>query len=72
MEELMVKEMPVSLDDGDMYELFVWTDPTNEDSTSVKQIIRIMEHTQNLVEVLCERLAIAQGLTGNKITTGPK
>ena len=33
----MVKEIPVSLDDGDMHKLSVQTDPTNEDSTRVKQ-----------------------------------
>ena len=66
----MVKEWPVSLDDGDMCKLWVQTDPTNEDLTRVKQRIRILDHPKNLLEVLCARLAIAQGLTGNDITTG--
>ena len=66
----MVKELPVSLDDGDMRKLTVWADPTNEYSTRVKQKIRIMDHPKNLLEVLHERLAIAQGLTRNNITAG--
>ena len=66
----MVKERPVSLDDGDMRELLVQTDPTNEDFTHVKQIISILDHPKNLLEVLRSRLAIAQGLIGNNITTG--
>ena len=37
LEELMVKELPLSLEDGDMRKLSVSTDPTNEDSTRVKQ-----------------------------------
>ena len=67
----MVKEMPMSLDYGDMRKLSVRTDPKNEDSTHVKQIIRIRDHPKNLLEVLFGRLEIAQGLTGNTITTGP-
>ena len=66
----MVKEMPVSLDDGDMRELSVRTDPTNEDSTRIKQRISILDYPQNLLEILCARLVIYQGLTGNNITTG--
>ena len=54
-----------------MRKLSVHTDPTNEDSTRVKQKIRILDHPKNLLEVLRERLAIAQGLSGNNITTGP-
>ena len=71
LEELMAKEWPVSLNNSDMYELLVQTDPTNEDSTHVRQRIRILDHPQNLLEVLFEWLAISQGLTGNEITTGP-
>ena len=44
-------------------------DPANEDSTRIKQKIRIFDHPKNLIEVLRERLAIVQGLTGNKIAT---
>ena len=46
-------------------------DPTNEDSTRVKQKFRILDHPKNFLEVLRARLAIAQGLTGKSITTGP-
>ena len=67
----MFKELPVSLDDGDMHELFVRTDPTNDDSTRVKQKNRIQDHPKTVLKVLCARLAIAQVLTGNCITTGP-
>ena len=71
LEDLMFKERPVSLDDGDMRELSVQTDPANEYLTRVKQRTRILDHPQNLLEVLRARLAISQGLTGNDITTGP-
>ena len=71
LEDLMVKERPVSLDDGDMRRLSVQTDPTNENSTRVKQIIRIMDHPKNLSEVLLSRIEISQRLTGNNIKTGP-
>ena len=67
----MVKELPLSLDNGDMRKLSIWTDPTNEDSTCVKQNICILGHPKHLLEVLRARLAIAQSLTGNNITTGP-
>ena len=67
----MVKELPVSLDDGDMRKFSVQKDPTNEDYTCIKRKIRILDHPKNLLEVLCARLAISQGLTGNNITTGP-
>ena len=67
----MTKERPVSLDDGDMHKLSVRMDPTNEDSNHVKRRIRILDHPQNLLEVLCTRLTISQGLTGTDITTGP-
>ena len=60
-EDLMVKELPVSLEDGDMRKLSVRTDPTNEDSTRVKQKNRILDHPENPLEVLCARLTIAQG-----------
>ena len=54
-----------------MQELSVRTDPTNEDSTRVKQRIRILDHPKNLLEVLCARLAISQRLTGNNTKTVP-
>ena len=61
-ENLMVKELPLSVEDGDI--------PTNEDSTRIKQKIRILDHPKNLIEVLNARLAISQGLNGNNIKTG--
>ena len=70
LEDLIVKELPLSLDKGDMRELSVCTDPTNEYSTRVKRKIRILDHPENFLKFLRERLAIAQGLTGKKITTG--
>ena len=48
------------------------TDPTNEDSTRIKRKIRIFDHPKNFIEVLRASLTIAQGLTRNNITTGPK
>ena len=71
MENFMVKELPVSLDYGDMRKLSVWTDPTNEDSTRVKQKNRILDHPKKIIEVLRARLVIVQGLTVNNITTVP-
>ena len=65
----MVKELPSPLDYGDMRKLAVRTDPTNEYSTRNKQIIHILDHPKNLIEVLRARLTIYQGLTGNNITT---
>ena len=47
------------------------TDPTNEDSTRIKRKTRIFDHPKHLIEVLHARLAIAQSLTGNNITTVP-
>ena len=46
-------------------------DPSNEDSTRIKQKILILDHPKNLIKVLRAMLAIAQGLTGNNITAGP-
>ena len=40
----MVKELNFSLEDGDMRKLLVHTDLINEDSTCVKQKIRILDH----------------------------
>ena len=37
----MVREMSLSLEDGDMRKLSVGIDPTNEDLTHFKQKIRI-------------------------------
>ena len=54
-----------------MRELSVRTDPSNEDSTRVKQKIHILDYPKNLIEVLRARLAIVQDLTGNNIATRP-
>ena len=67
----MVKEMTVSLDYGFMHKLLVQTDPTNEDLTRVKRRVCTMEHPKKLLDVLRAIITIAQGLTGNNITTGP-
>ena len=57
--EFMVKELTSSLENGDMRELPVRTDPSNEDSTRIKRKIRILNHPKNLIYVLRARLAIA-------------
>ena len=41
---LMVKELPSSLEDGDISKLSVLIDMTNEDSTPIKRKIRILDH----------------------------
>ena len=61
----------MSLEYGAIRELPVLAYPENEDSTHIKRKIRILDHPKKLIEVLSARLAIAQGLTGNNITTGP-
>ena len=52
LEDLMDKEMLSSSQDGDIRELSVLSDPSNEKSTNIKQRIRILEHPNNLIEVL--------------------
>ena len=71
LKDLMEKEVQSSLQDGNIRELSVLADTLNEDSTHIKHKIRILDHPKNLIEVLCARLAIAQGSTDNNITTGP-
>ena len=66
----MDKEMLSSSQDGDIRELSVLSDPSNENRTKIKQKIRILAHPNNLIEVLRARLAIEKGLIGNAITTG--
>ena len=63
LEDLMVNELPLSLEDGDIREMSVLTDPTNEDSTRIKQKIRILDHPKNHIDILHTSLAIFQGLT---------
>ena len=71
LEDLMDKEVLSSSQDGTIRELLVLSDPSNEQSTNIKQKIRILDHPKNLIEVLRARLAIKKGLIGNTITTGP-
>ena len=67
----MVNEVSSSLEEGDIHEISVLTDLANEDSTSIKQKTRILDHPKKLIEFLHTRLEISQGLIGNNITTGP-
>ena len=71
LEDSTEKEVQSSLEDGDIRELSVLADPANEDSTYINRKIRILDHPKKLIEVLRARLAIGQGITGNKIKTGP-
>ena len=71
LEDLMEKEVQSSTQDGAICELSVLADPTNEQSTKIKQKIRILDHPKNLIKVLRARLAIEKGITGNATTTGP-
>ena len=71
LEDLMEKEVQSSLEDEEICELSVLTDPENEDSTRIKQKIRILDHPKNLIKVLCARITIGQGIIGNNTTTGP-
>ena len=57
----MLKELKLSPEDGDIRELPVLTDLTNNDSTHIKRKIRILDHLKNLIEILCAKLVIAQG-----------
>ena len=55
----MEKEVQSSLQDGAICELSVLADPSNEDSTLIKQNIRILDQTKNLLEVLRAKLVIS-------------
>ena len=68
---LLEEELQSSLQDGAIRELSVLADLEIEDSTKIKRNIRILDHPKNLIKVLRARLVIAQGLTGNNITTVP-
>ena len=48
LEDLMVKELTLSLDYRKMRELSVRVDPYNENSACVKRKIRILDHLKNL------------------------
>ena len=52
LEDLMDKEMPSSSQDGEIRELSVLSDPSNEKSTEIKERIIILEHPKKLIEVL--------------------
>ena len=69
LEDLMDKEVLSSSQDGDICDLSVLSDPSNKKSTQLKQRIRIIEHSKNLIKVLRAQLAIKKGLIGNAITT---
>ena len=71
LEDLMVKELPLTLEDSDMRKLSAHTDPTNEDSTRINPKIWYLDNPNKLSEVLRARLAISQCLTCNKISMGP-
>ena len=67
----MEKEVQSSTQDSTIRELSVLADPSNEQSTKIKQNIRILDHPNNLIEVIRARLAIEKGIAGNAIITGP-
>ena len=67
----MDKEVLSLSQDGDICDLSVLSNPSNEKRTKIKQRICILDHPKNLIEVLRDRLAIEKGLIGNAITTGP-
>ena len=58
LKDLMEKEVQSSLEDRAIRELSVISDLGNEDSTRIKQKIRILDHHKNLIKVLRARLAI--------------
>ena len=71
LEDMMDNEVLSSSQDGEIRELSVLSDPSNDKSTNIKQRIKILAHPKNLMEVLRDRMAIEKGLIGNAITTGP-
>ena len=58
LEDLMEKEVQSSTQDGFIRELSVLADPTNQHFNKIKQKMRILDHSKNLIEVLRARLAI--------------
>ena len=62
LEDLMDKEVLSSSQDGDIRDLSVLSDPANENSTKTKQRICILDHPNNLIEVLRSQLSIKKGL----------
>ena len=71
LEDLTDIEVQSSTQDGIIHELSVLSDPSNKQSTKIKQKIRILDHPKNLIEFLRSQLAIEKGIAGNAITTGP-
>ena len=71
LEDLLEKEVQSSIEDRNIRVLSVLADPANEDSTCIKRNIRIFGDHKNLIDVLCARLVIEQGITKNNITMGP-
>ena len=71
LEDMMDKEVLSSTKDGEIRELSVLSDPSNENSMKIKQRIKILAHPKNFMEVLRDRVAIEKGLIGNAINNGP-
>ena len=61
LEDLMDKEVLSSSQDGTIRELLVLSDPSNEQSTKIKQKIRMLDHPKNLIKVLQARLSNREG-----------
>ena len=61
LEDLMDKEMLSSSQDGNICELLVLSDPSNEKSTKIKQRIRILEHPKNIIEVFSGSTCYQEG-----------
>ena len=51
-EDLMDKEVLSSSHEGDIRDLSVLSDPSNEKSTKIKQRICMLDHPKNLIKVL--------------------
>ena len=67
----MDKEVMLSSQDGNIRDLSVLSDPSNEQITKIKQKIRMLDHPKNLIGVLRARPAIEKSLIGNAITKRP-
>ena len=52
LEDLMDKEVLSSSQDGNIRDLSVLPDPSNEKSTKIKHRIRMLDHPKNLIKVL--------------------
>ena len=52
LEDLMDKEVLSSSQDGDIRDLSVLSDPSNEKRTKIKQRICMLDYPKNLIEVL--------------------